>query len=497
MFKVASSPPEARPLDVDACLRIPLSSPVVVPRPVVAAPTDTRHAAAALLASVWPTTGRHLAQMALMGALVRGGWSDAEILTFVDGRFDSSMPGPAHRAQTLATTRATSKPTGFQRLKDHIPGAVVDAARELMGLSDHIELPPGFMDHVAHAPAPPVPALRGWPSAADRARRLGGSCTRLPTGFATLDTCTRGGLPLGKVAVFGGAPGAAKTTTAIDMGYRWARCGVYVGILAADEDASGLLVRFGQLAGFPRASLEDGDAATREAFAKHIDTLSILLADADEEYVSVEDISDELRRRANGSPSVLIVDSIQTVRAKGTQDAPPRERINAVMVALKRAAKVDGHLVIATCELARGAYRSRDAADHINDLAAFKESGDVEYGAALLLVLRSRPDTTNEYDVSMPKNRLGAKSQFALRLDFNRASLSEISAAPDPKELLRSQILYLFTGQHHALLFKNQIVEMVGGRKQKVLNAIGELLDEKKLIESSNGIRLPRAGDPS
>ena len=40
---------------------------------------------------------------------------------------------------------------------------------------------------------------------------------RFPTGIATLDAITRGGMPEGRLALVGGAPGAGKTTLIVEL----------------------------------------------------------------------------------------------------------------------------------------------------------------------------------------------------------------------------------------------------------------------------------------
>jgi hypothetical protein len=95
--------------------------------------------------------------------------------------------------------------------------------------------------------------------------------------------------------------------------------------------------------------------------------------------------------------------------------------------ALKRAARL-GVFVLATSELARGAYRSNDPTQRTTSLASFKESGSVEYGVDFALVLRSVTGEADLVDVEIAKNRLGAKLEFRLRLDRVRALFSEESA---------------------------------------------------------------------
>jgi len=66
----------------------------------------------------------------------------------------------------------------------------------------------------------------------DRLPKLGQP--KHPTGIAALDRATRGGLRPGTFVGIGGAPGAGKTTLAIQLAVHYARAGVLVAILAAD-----------------------------------------------------------------------------------------------------------------------------------------------------------------------------------------------------------------------------------------------------------------------
>lgn len=52
-----------------------------------------RVAAAALLARYWPKSGRHEARMALSGALARAGWSEQEVIVFVQAVVQVAQPG--------------------------------------------------------------------------------------------------------------------------------------------------------------------------------------------------------------------------------------------------------------------------------------------------------------------------------------------------------------------------------------------------------------------
>lgn len=340
-------------------------------------------------------------------------------------------------------------------------------------------------------------------TAADRALALGGDTSvRLISGFPTLDRITRGGLPTGKLVAIGGAPGAGKTFVLVQWAFDFLSRGVHVGMLACDEDADGLLIRFGQLLGIDRRALEDGDVTAKQTLAEWARCVPLSLWDGDEDEMTLEDASQALRASAGSAPSVLLVDSLQTVRVEGPHGQTPRERIDAVVKASKHAAKVDRHLVIATSELARGAYRSKDTSEAINDLAAFKESGGIEYGIGLALVLRSRKGSNDLVDASVPKNRFGGeKSAFALRLNFDRASVREDSLVPalnldNPLATYKDRILGLKPLQAGRGFTKTALAQQVSGKRASVMKAVDELLGDGKLFEGREGIRLPLPADP-
>jgi replicative DNA helicase len=252
---------------------------------------------------------------------------------------------------------------------------------------------------------------------------------RLTTGLRTLDAAHRGGFLPGRFVVVGGAPGAGKTSLAVALAVKWALEGAQVSVLAADEPAIGLLVRVGQILGLDRRALEDGDAEAREALRAAVaDVPGLTILDADDASTTIEAAAATLRPERG--PSVLVVDSLQMARAAGSAEAEtPRARVEAVLCACKATTR-RGITVVATSELARGAYRSRDAAERTDDLAAGKESGAIEYAAGSLLVLRSVPDANGQIDVTIPKNRGGDKTPFRLAMNFERATLHE-TALPE------------------------------------------------------------------
>jgi KaiC/GvpD/RAD55 family RecA-like ATPase len=402
--------------------------------------------------------------------------------------------------------RRCQPPWSLKELEHKVASAVKDGRRPLGYLLGDRPLDvDGYEDaERASIQEEPRTAARLWLTPAERARRLGGRGIILPTGLETLDRAMRGGPATRKLVVLGGAPGAGKTTLVVQLARKFAKQGTPVAILAADEDADGLLVRWGQSEGIAREDLEAGSDEAREGLASALLELPhFLLVDAEEDASTVEDVSERLTEIAHGMPAVLVVDSLQTVRTRTSAHAEsPRARIDGVVAVLKRAAKEGGHLVLATCELARGAYRSQNAADRIDDLAAFKESGGIEYGASALLVLRSVKGEEDLVDVTMPKNRMGQKLPFRLKLNFRLAEFSEVPM-PKPADeeaerrsteearAARARDRVIASIRDHADLGSMSAVSRVAGKNKKEnLDALRELLEQEHIAKVGGTFRI-------
>lgn len=330
---------------------------------------------------------------------------------------------------------------------------------------------------------------------ADRALALGGKGNRIALGIATLDRACRGGPLTGKVIVFGASPGTGKTTLIAQIGHELARRKVWVAILSADEDADGLLIRIGQNERLSREDLEGGNHQSRAVLAGRLRDLSLLLFDADEDEATIELVAAELAHRAKGAPSVLIVDSIQTACANGSTDADnPRARTDAVMLALKRMAKMHGHLVIATSEVSRGWYKNRR--DRVDPMAAFKESGGIEYAASMALVMVPVEGHENLVDVLVPKNRMGQKLPFRLKLCFARARFEEVELTTDQEPTpaakvdgIQAAVVKLLSTRTD-LGSKNAVYKVLGGNRNHVLRAIADLIDQGAIANLDGALRL-------
>lgn len=236
---------------------------------------------------------------------------------------------------------------------------------------------------------------------------------RVRTGLPILDAACRGGIPLGKRVVVGGAPGAGKTTLLTQWSLNLARQGCKVVFLATDENADAIAIRLGQLLGGNRDKLERGDPEELAKVRSGLDTLPLDL---------LEDLTIEqaVTRLGTTGPRVLVVDSLQTARCdEHARLRGKRGRIEANVRALKIAAR-SGALVLATSELSRQGYRAKTG---VGSIADYKGSGDIEYDVDLGLAMRTF-DRGQSSQVEVTKSRIGGKPDFVLYLDPVRAEFS-------------------------------------------------------------------------
>lgn len=343
------------------------------------------------------------------------------------------------------------------------------------------------------APASKSPATT--PSLRDRLRAMQAKMplVRLATGIETFDQASRGGLPVPRLVVIGGAPGAGKTSLLVWKAWRWVRDGIPVAMLAIDEGADGLLMRIAQIEHFDRDKLEAGDAEEWSDLEARIGEWPLVVGD---ESDAPDALCARLPPRAPTAPAVLIVDSLQALAMTLSDEIPIRERVNLLMRGLKRIAETERVLVLVTSELARGAYRARNAADRIDDLAAFKESGGIEYGAETAFVLRSVAEMQDEIDVTVVKHRAHRKPRFRLRMDPVSATFTEVEAPEEEADPMRAKAkleqekfakvrarIFEVLQEHTDLRSRSQVFRHVGGQKQVVLDALRELEDGGQLVK--------------
>lgn len=340
--------------------------------------------------------------------------------------------------------------------------------------------------------------------AADHVRaKIGASPTmHVATGLPTLDANTRGGPLTGRILVIGGAPNTGKTSLAVQFGYRCARAGYAVAMHCVDEDRDGITFRVGQYHGL---TLDQLEAAEPWALGNLADRLAevpnFLLVDQDEDELTVEDTAEmlaELGSAPQCKGRVLIVDSLQLARTAGSHEAAgPRERIDVVTRTLKSIARHRNTLVVATSELSRAWYRGSQG--RIDPMAAFKESGSIEYAMGTGLVLVGVAGEPDLVDVLLPKNKRGQRRPFRLERDARTCMYREV-ALPESSEVmrlprlqeLRRKIVGVVQDATEPLTSKSAIYRVVKGTKADVFATVDALLADRELLYENNVFSVPR-----
>lgn len=347
-------------------------------------------------------------------------------------------------------------------------------------------------DTVAHGATPPNSikplVLR------ERLHAMQTAGPKYATGIEELDKHLRGGIREGEVMVIGGAPGAGKSTLALQIARNFAACGIIVGWLAVDEAPAGLDTRNMQaILGVPRELAEKPDDATMQRALRLMRDLPFWPYDAD---ATVEDVVRGIHELPGDGPRCLIIDSLQTARTEASVDFDnPRQRIDELFNYCKRAARHPDFkcILIFTSELARGAYRSKRSADNSDPLASFKESGSVEFGTDVALVLQSVRGESDLVRAELVKCRPGTKGEFNLRLDFARATFVASSVTPaDVKgvdaanyEFLKLRVLEFVSDNPGKT--KTAVRDNVKGRAETVSDALTDLETEGKIRGEQNG----------
>jgi KaiC/GvpD/RAD55 family RecA-like ATPase len=274
-------------------------------------------------------------------------------------------------------------------------------------------------------PTTPADVVRGWQSE--------GPLVRVPTGIETLDRMCRGGLPVPWRVVFVGAPSAGKTGVATIIANRMAlaagAAGLFVGILAVDEEPEDLTVRFAQMAGYTVKEAEQRDPAQLGEIAEALSAHRIRLYDCTH---TIESAADDLAGwcTAEDGRGVLFVDSMQAATSEAAANATtPREMVEGNVRAIRWVSTHHRLLVVATSEANRASYRNDDAAQTSNDMAAGAESRAIEFSAQTLLMLRTPKDEPNVIHARVAKNRRAERGEFWLQLDREGHTVKE---CPNP-----------------------------------------------------------------
>ena len=251
---------------------------------------------------------------------------------------------------------------------------------------------------LAEAPAAKPSRKRGRPAgptaAASVPVRLGDGVgspgTRWPTGVSELDFVLGGGLVAGSVALIGGEPGVGKSTLLLQAAGALEASGRPVLYVSGEESA--------EQVGLRAARLEPG--------ARDV----LFLAETDVDRIIAE--------AARVEPSVVVVDSVQTIRAEDVDGAAGNvSQVRECGARLQHYAKSSGTAVVLVGHVTKdGTVAGPRTLEHIVDVVLYFEG--VRGGEHRLL--------------RAAKNRFGSAREIGLF----RMTPAGLAAVEDPAELL-------------------------------------------------------------
>ncbi len=190
-----------------------------------------------------------------------------------------------------------------------------------------------------------------------------------PTGLAELDRVLGDGLVPGSVVLLGGEPGVGKSTLLLEVASRWAARGRPTLYVSAEESAAQVRLRAGRT----------GSLAHDLYLAAESDLGTIL--------GHVEELS----------PSLLVLDSVQTVSAADTDGIPGGvTQVREVTSALVRVAKRRGMAVLIIGHVTKeGSLAGPRTLEHLVDVVLSFE-GDRHSGIRLVRATKNRYGPADE-----------------------------------------------------------------------------------------------------
>jgi len=216
----------------------------------------------------------------------------------------------------------------------------------------------------------------------------GSSIMGLPTGFPSLDDKLNG-LETG-LLVLAGKPGMGKTTLANLIAAHVASTGTPALYVTYENSRDNLLLKhLCRLAGEPETDARRGKASP-EALAKaaqeFADTAAALYyveASADTTVETIKAQALQIKRRHDAPRVLVVVDYLQKMAHTAGFDEL-RANVGAIAAHLRDLSRALDSPVLALASLNRGGYGTAKADP---TMAQLKESGDIEYGADVVLLL--------------------------------------------------------------------------------------------------------------
>lgn len=204
-----------------------------------------------------------------------------------------------------------------------------------------------------------VPAAKAVPIAAVAAD----AATRTLTGIGELDRVLGDGLVPGAVALLAGEPGVGKSTLLLEVAARWAAAGRRTLYVTGEESAAQVRLRAGRTGAL-----------------------------ADELYLAAEtDLGTILGHIEEVSPSLMVLDSVQTVGAAEAEGSPGGvTQVREVTAALVRVAKRRGMAVVIVGHVTKdGAIAGPRLLEHLVDVVLAFE-GDRHSGFRMVRATKNR-----------------------------------------------------------------------------------------------------------
>lgn len=327
--------------------------------------------------------------------------------------------------------------------------------------------------------------------ALDRRRSIG---DRYATGLPTLDKRIGGGLYGGTLTVFQGKPGIGKTMLATQVALQLGRkCAVAA--LYADEGLPSAIVRIGQQLGHDRrALLRNEPEPVARAKADFLGLCPFWeFLDPGHPLATIEYLAEAFDALAPiGMQRVWLIDSAQVIRLRRQMAREDRRMaVSRALVTIRDLAVAHNAIALVVSQVGRGAYRSKREDERIDPLAAGLETSAIEFMADLILHLDGNPKETVK--LSCPKNRLDAEGGFEipLRIEYARAKFFEVDELEAEAEAVVEKEKTSSALQERVLaelrknpdgLSKQQLTEIVPGRRVLVAAAVDELYTAKKIF---------------
>ncbi len=264
----------------------------------------------------------------------------------------------------------------------------------------------------------------------------GSSIMGIPTGYASLDDALNG-LEPATLTVLAGQPGMGKTTFANLIAGNVAAQGVPVLYVSYENSRDNLILKhLCRMAGEPESDARRGKsdphviAEAAQRFAAHAQVLYYVEASADTTVETIRGLGLQVRRRHGAPRMLVVVDYLQKMAHTAGYDEL-RANVGAIAAQLRDLARTLDSPVLALASLNRGGYKDEDKEPTLSDL---KESGDIEYGADVVLLMSEDKQgqgppmgSGKPVRLRVAKNR-GGPSGMAIPLIF-KASIGDFREA--------------------------------------------------------------------